>query len=66
MDKKWDVEVLHVYREGNVAADWLANFVLNKSPFYRLSTYITANPYNMDLCTILYYDLIMSTLPHLI
>ncbi|KAI4324097.1 hypothetical protein L6164_023661 [Bauhinia variegata] len=26
MDRRWEVEVVHTMREGNMSADWLANY----------------------------------------
>ena len=50
--------------QGNVEYDWLINFRLSKSHFDRLA-YIIAYP-PMNLCIILYYDLIELTSPRLI
>jgi len=62
--KEWDIRVLHVYKEANSVADWLANYGLTMSFLDRSS--ISFNDPHADLYCILYYDMIRSTLPHLI
>jgi len=62
--KEWDIQVLHVYREANSMADWLANYGLTRSFFDRFSIYFNDPP--AGLYCFLYYDLIGSTLPRLI
>ena len=64
LGRDWEVKTLHVYREANCVADWLANFGLTRSLLDRGSDIITDPPagtYNL-----LYYDLIGSTIPRLI
>jgi len=62
--KEWDIQVLHVYKEANSVVDWLANYGLTMSFLDRSS--ISFNDPPAGLYCILYYDLIRSTLPHLI
>jgi hypothetical protein len=62
--KDWDIQVIHVYREANSAADWLANYSLTRSCFDRFSNSLNDPP--VGLYYNLYYDLIGSTLPRLI
>ena len=62
--KNWDIRVIHVYREANSVADWLANYGLTRSCFDRFS--ISLNDPHVGIYNNLYYDIIRSTLPHLI
>ena len=64
MDRDWEVKTLHVYREANCVADWLANFGLTRDLIDRGSDIIT-DP-SAGIYTLLYYDLIGSTIPRLI
>ena len=64
VSREWEVEILHVYREANCVADWLANFGLTRELLDRGADIITDPP--SGLYTLLYYDLIGSTVPRLI
>ena len=64
LGRDWEVKTFHVYREDNCVADWLANFGLTRDLLDRGSDVITDPP--AGVYTLLYYDLIGSTIPRLI
>ena len=64
LDRDWEVNILHVYREANYVADWLANFGLSRDLLDRGADTITDPP--AGIFPLLYYDLIGSTIPRLI
>ena len=64
LGRDWEVRLFHVYREANCVADWLANFGLTRDLIDRGSDIITDPP--AGVYTLLYYDLIGSTIPRLI
>ena len=64
LGKDWEVKTLHVYRETNCVADWLTNFRLTRDLLDRGADNITDPP--AGLYILIYYDLIGSTIPHLI
>ena len=64
MGREWEVKMIHVYREANFVADWLANFGLTRYVLERGANIITDPP--SGLYSLLYYDLIRSTIPRLI
>ena len=35
LNRDWEVQVQHTYREGDAAADWRVNFDLSKHPLSR-------------------------------
>ncbi|CAI0393757.1 unnamed protein product [Linum tenue] len=59
--QEWEVELLHVFREGNVVADYLASLGHGLPP----GDHIINTPYHM-LSYWLYYDLLGVSLPRLI
>ena len=64
LGRDWEVVIVHVYREANCVADWLANFGLTRDLLDRGADIITDPP--AGLYILLYYDLIGSTVPRLI
>ena len=62
--KDWEVKIFHVYREANCVADWLTNYGLTRDVLDKGSDIITDPP--SGLYSLLYYDLIGSTIPRLI
>ncbi|KAG5249134.1 non-LTR retroelement reverse transcriptase [Salix suchowensis] len=64
LDKAWEVRTVHIYREANCVADWLANYGLSRDVIDRQFDVLTDPP--SGLYTLLYYDLIGSTIPRLI
>ena len=64
LDRAWEVRTVHIYREANCVADWLTNFGLSRDVIDRQSDVLTDPP--SGLYTLLYYDLIGSTIPRLI
>ena len=64
LGRDWEVSILHVYREANCVADWLANFGLTMDLLIRGADTISDPP--SGIYPLLYYDLIGSTIPCLI
>ena len=64
LGREWEIDLIHVYREAKCVADWLANFGLSRDLLDRGSDIITEPP--SGIYTLLYYDLIGSTIPRLI
>ena len=64
LGKDWEVKTLHVYREANCVADWLANFELTRDLIDRWSDNFTDPP--VGIYILLYYDLIGSIITLLI
>jgi hypothetical protein len=58
LDRDWEVQTTHVYREANSAADWLANYGLTRDTLDRKFDILEEPP--SELYSILYYDLIES------
>lgn len=63
LDKAWEVRTVYIYRETNCVADWLANYGLSRDVIDRQSD-VLMDPLSR-LYTLLYYDLIGSTIPRL-
>ena len=59
-----EVKTLHVYRETNCAVDWLTNYGLTRYLIDRESNVLSEPP--LELYTLLYYNLIGSTVSRLI
>lgn len=64
LDRDWEVQTTHVYREANSAADWLANYGLTRDTLDRNFDVLEEPP--SELYSILYYDLIEFFFFHLI
>ena len=64
LGRDWEVEIFHVYREANCVADWLANFGLTRDLLDRGADFLTDPP--AGVYSLLYYDLIGSTITRLI
>ena len=64
LGREWEVKIFHVYREANYVVDWLANFGLTNELLDRRADIITDPP--SKLYSLLYYDLIGSTISRLI
>ena len=59
LGRDWEVTTVHVYREANCVADWLANYGLTRDLLDRGSDVLDEPP--SGLYPLLYYDLIGST-----
>ena len=64
LGRDWEVKTLHVYREANCVAVWLANYGLTRDLVDKESDVLTEPP--AGLYTLSYYDLIGAIVPRLI
>ena len=64
LERDWEIQTVHIFREANCVADWLANYGLSRDVLDSQTDVLTDPP--SGLYTLLYYDLIGSTIPRLI